>query len=141
MTSSEARNQKAAPRSWSIAKKRHIVELTLREGASIAEIAQAHGIHSNSVSRWRALYRAGKLGARSARPARVPATVPSTALLPVTVAPAMRATRTIAQASPAADERETSILQLTLSSGATLRLQTGPLDVDLVCALLAELRK
>jgi transposase len=41
--------------------KRRIVEETLAEGASVAQIARAHGVNANLVFNWRRLYRAGQL--------------------------------------------------------------------------------
>jgi hypothetical protein len=32
-------------------------------------------------------------------------------------------------------------VQVTLRSGASLRIETGPLDAGLICALVAELRQ
>jgi transposase len=45
--------------------KRRIVEETLAEGASVAQIARVHGVNANLVFNWRRLYRAGQLGSRS----------------------------------------------------------------------------
>jgi transposase len=42
--------------------KRRIVEETLAEGASVAQIARVHGVNANLVFNWRKLYRAGQLG-------------------------------------------------------------------------------
>lgn len=42
--------------------KRRIVEQTLVPGASVARIAQEHGINANQVFNWRKLYREGLLG-------------------------------------------------------------------------------
>jgi transposase len=44
--------------------KRRIVEETLAEGASVAQIARLHGVNANLVFNWRRLYRAGQLGGR-----------------------------------------------------------------------------
>ena len=44
--------------------KRRIVEETLAEGASVAQIARVHGVNANLVFNWRKLYRAGQLGVR-----------------------------------------------------------------------------
>jgi transposase len=44
--------------------KRRIVEETLVEGASVAQIARAHGVNANLVFNWRKLYRAGQLCGR-----------------------------------------------------------------------------
>ena len=45
--------------------KRRIVEETFAEGASVAQIARAHGVNANLVFNWRRLYRAGQLCGRS----------------------------------------------------------------------------
>ena len=42
--------------------KRRIVEETFAKGASVAQIARAHGVNTNLVFNWRRLYRAGQLG-------------------------------------------------------------------------------
>jgi transposase len=47
-----------------LAQKRRIVEETLAEGASVAQIARAHGVNANLVFNWRRLYRAGQLCGR-----------------------------------------------------------------------------
>ena len=44
--------------------KRRIVEETLAEGASVAQIARAHGVNANLVFNWRRLYQAGRLCGR-----------------------------------------------------------------------------
>ena len=44
--------------------KQRIVEETLAEGASVAQIARLHGVNANLVFNWRKLYRAGQLGGR-----------------------------------------------------------------------------
>ena len=44
--------------------KRRIVQETLAEGASVAQIARAHGVNANLLFNWRRLYRAGQLCGR-----------------------------------------------------------------------------
>ena len=61
-------------RRWrTISEKRRIVELTLEAGASVAEVARAHGVNANQVFKWRRAYERGEL------------IEPYSALLPVTV--------------------------------------------------------
>jgi transposase len=69
----------------SIAKKRKIVEQTMQPGASVARVAQKHGVNANQVFYWRNLYRQGRLGEKSTG---------SISLLPVTVTDA-RASRIV----------------------------------------------
>lgn len=48
--------------------KRQIVEASLAVGASIAAVAQTHGINANLLHKWRWNYRNGEFGATSAPP-------------------------------------------------------------------------
>jgi transposase len=64
----------ARRRMRSKAERRQIVEETLQPGASVAQIAQAHGVNANLVFNWRRLYREGRLEAE-----------PETKLLPVRI--------------------------------------------------------
>ena len=60
--------------------KRQIVEESLAPGASIAAVAQTHGINANLLHKWRWSYRNGELGTASLllstaqRPVRLPST-------------------------------------------------------------------
>ena len=45
----------------SVADKRRIVELTFAPGASVARVAQAEGVNSHQVFKWRQSYRQGGL--------------------------------------------------------------------------------
>ena len=40
-------------RSWSVAEKRRIVDESLEDGASIAEVARRHGLNANQLFTWR----------------------------------------------------------------------------------------
>ena len=75
---------------------------------------------------------ASRCAAPRARPVASRAT-----FLPVTIAAAGRAPQAASSMSPSAS----SIVQLMLASGATMRIETGPLDAGLICALVAELRQ
>lgn len=48
--------------------KRQIVEESMSPGASVAAVAQAHGINANLLHKWRWRYRHGEFGAVSAPP-------------------------------------------------------------------------
>ena len=62
-------------RHWrSVSEKLGIVRLTLRPGASVAEVARAHGVNANQVFKWRRAFERGELSE------------PCSALIPVTVA-------------------------------------------------------
>jgi transposase len=130
--------QRALRRSWSPAEKRRIVELTLLEGASLAAIAREHGVHPNNLYQWKALHWAGKLDASRKPASRVAGRNANATFVPVSVIPELRglqpAARTYATAA------RSSVMQLVLASGATLRIETGEIDAALVCALVAELQ-
>jgi transposase-like protein len=127
-------NQRGPRRRLPLSEKRRIVELTLRDGASLRSVARDQGVNRNSLYQWQALYRAGKLHAE--RAPRTRAVAPRAMFLPVTMAAAGRAPQ-----PPDTQSSASSIVQLMLASGATLRIETGPLDAGLICALVAELRQ
>jgi len=133
MPESREPKQGGPRRRWSISEKRRIVELTLCEGASIRTIAVEHGVCPTSLSQWRTQYRAGKLDAQLPQASRARAS--SALFLPVTIASAVaRPRRDPIAGGP-------SIVQVTLPSGAALRLETDVLDSRVVCALLAQLQR
>ncbi len=134
MPASKDSNQRSPRRRLPLAEKRRIVELTLREGASIRSVAREHSVNRNSLYQWQALYRAGKL---NGEPAPRGHTVAKATLLPVTIAAAGRGLHP-ASGRPASG---VSIVQLMLASGATLRIETGVLEAGLLCAVIAELQR
>ena len=60
-----------------VSEKLAIVRLTMEPGASVAEIARAHGVNANQVFKWRRLFEKGQLGNGGGGR--------STALLPVAI--------------------------------------------------------
>ena len=139
MAATKAPKERTPRRHLPPAEKRRIVELTLREGASLLAIAREHGVHPNSLGQWKALYRAGKLGAPVKPTARVAGPAASATFVPVSVVPAVRGPQSAAR--PDVAVCRSGIVQLVLASGATLRIETGALDAALVCALVGELRR
>jgi transposase-like protein len=139
MAAAKDAKERAPRRRWPPSEKRRIVELTLRAGASVRAIAGEHGVHPTSLNHWKSLYRAGKLDAQVKSAARVPGPAASATFVPVNVLPAVR--RSELTAHPDAATSRSSIVQLVLASGATLRIETGALDAEFVCALVAELRR
>jgi transposase len=63
-------------RSWALEQKRRIVEESLEEGASIAEVARRHDLNANQLFAWRRQF-----GAEPAAPMEL------APILPVTIAP------------------------------------------------------
>lgn len=137
MAASKAPKQRAPRPHLPFAEKRRVVELTMREGASIRAIAHEHGISRNSLRRWQMLYLAGKLTGQQTSRARVGAS--SATFLPVTIAPTARLPRSAAALTT--DASGANVVQLVLASGAVLRIETGVLDADLICALVAQLQR
>ncbi|MHB8177535.1 MAG: transposase [Vulcanimicrobiaceae bacterium] len=85
----EAKTPQRVRRRCSISEKRRIVELTLREGASVRAIVREQGVNRNSLYQWQALYRAGKLEAQPLPRLRAGAGTSSAMFLPVTMASAL----------------------------------------------------
>jgi len=95
-----------------VSEKRQIVELTLVSGASVAEVAQAHGVNANQVFKWRRAFERGELNE------------PCSALLPVTV------DSVIEPASvPSRDEQEATAtngaIHIELASRAMITVESG----------------
>jgi transposase len=63
-------------RSWSLDEKRRIVEETLEDGASIAEVARRHDLNANQLFSWRRQFGFEPDGPKELAP-----------ILPVTIAP------------------------------------------------------
>jgi transposase len=82
---------RAKRRHYEQAFKRHLVELTLVPGASVARIALDHRLNANILFRWRRHY-LRELGGTGQRPAA--------ALLPVTVSEAEGALEVISERAP-----------------------------------------
>ena len=137
MAATKEANSRAPRRQWPPAERRRIVELTLRAGASVLAVARENDVNPNSVHRWKALYRAGKLDAQVKSTLGSPSPAESATFVPVSVVPAVRSPQPAAR--PDATACRSGIVQLVLASGATLRIETGTLDTALVCALVAEL--
>jgi transposase-like protein len=139
MAEAEVPKKRAARRSWSREEKRRIVELTLRAGASVRAIAREQGVNPTSLHHWKARYSAGGLDAPVMSSPRAHAPEASATFVPVNVVPAVR--RRQPAERPDALACRSGVLQLVLTSGATLRIETGALDAALVCALVSELQR
>jgi transposase len=107
----------------SVAEKRRIVEQTLEPGASVARVAQAHGVNPNVVFHWRREFRDGKL----AEPGLVPVVV--TCDEPASDAPRGDAPRGDAPAT----------IRVDLPGGAVVLIE-GSADPALVEAIVRGLR-
>ena len=139
MAESTAANPRRSRRRWAPAEKRRLVELTLGTGASVTAIAREHGVNRTNLRQWQALYRAGKLGLHAKPATSAAGATTSATFVPVNVVrPAGR---------PPMKEQVASqisggvVVQVVLTTGATLRIETRSLDAALMCALVAELRR
>jgi transposase len=63
-------------RSWTLEEKRRIVDESLEDGASIAEVARRHDLNANQLFTWRRLFGVEPAGPRELAP-----------ILPVSIAP------------------------------------------------------
>lgn len=115
----------------SVSEKLQIVQLTLEPGASVAEIARAHGVNANQVFKWRRGLKKGELVE--------PATA-STALLPV---------RLSAPCEPVMETREIDAKEQAPGGGAIhiefpgramISVESGA-DAALLRSILESLRK
>jgi transposase len=112
-------------RRWrAVSEKLEIVQLTLQPGASVAEVARAHGVNANQVFKWRRAFERGELSE------------PCAALIPVTVA------------STGDEHRETEevpapaggAINIELPGRALISVESGA-DPSLVRSVLESLRK
>jgi transposase len=115
-------------RRWrTISQKRQIVELTLEPGASVAEVARAHGMNANQVFKWRRAYERGELNE------------PCSALLPVSLA-------AVAQSAsePSTEQQQVRVaggsVHIEITGVATISVESGA-DCSLVRLILESLRK
>lgn len=114
-------------RRWrTISEKRRIVELTLEPGASVAEVARAHGMNANQVFKWRRAYERGELSE------------PCSALLPVTVSAAAQSP------SEPPIEQQTHVaggsVHIEIPGVAMISIESGA-DCSVVRQILESLRK
>jgi transposase len=112
--------RRAKRRHYDQAFKRHLVELTLVPGASVARIALDHRVNANILFRWRRHYLRELAGA-SAKPAA--------ALLPIVVKEAEQALEVIDQCAPSMRGRSRRKHQLGHSGVIEIELAAGQVRV------------
>lgn len=111
----------------SVAEKLAIVQLTMEPGASVAEIARAHGVNANQVFKWRRLFERGKLTEAGAN---------ATALLPVTISADPGATDSVADGQTCS----AGAIHVELPGRAMISIESGA-DPALLRCVLESLRK
>ena len=120
-----ARTGRRPRRFRTVSEKRQIVELTLEPGASVAQVARAHGVNANQVFKWRRAFERGELSE------------PSVALIPVTVSAACEAasdTGAMKQPTPG------GAIHIEFPGRAMISVESGA-DSSLVRSILESLRK
>jgi transposase len=116
-------------RSWLVAEKRRIVELTLAPCASVARVAMAHGVNANQVFVWRRAFERGEL---------VESAASATALLPVMVSvPDEAAVGSSGQPEPPATSGS---IHIEFPGRALISVESGA-DPALVRSILESLRR
>jgi transposase len=120
-----------------IAEKRRIVEQTFEPGVSVAAIAQASGVNTNQVFKWRRAYERGEL---------IDVHGSARTLLPVVIADGVAVAGDQQQArlseseSPTTQSASTGLIHIELSGLATIRIESGA-DRALLRTILELLRK
>ncbi len=123
----EVRVDRRGRKRRSVAEKLVIVQLTMDPGASVAEIARAHGVNANQVFKWRRLFAKGQLSDAGAR---------STALLPVKIASDLEEPETAAEVqTPRA-----GAIHVELPGRAMISIESGA-DPRLLRCVLESLRQ
>jgi transposase len=120
-----------ARRRRSVAEKLQIVQLTREAGASVAEVARAHGINANLLFKWRREF-------ERSQPAKTDTL--ATALLPVTISDGDEAKSETSDAT--ADVRTPSggAIHIELPGRVIISVESG-VDRALLRCVLASLRK
>jgi transposase len=113
-------------RRWrSISEKRQIVQLTLKPGASVAEVARAHGVNANQVFKWRRAFERGELSESCA------------ALIPVTIS---SGSDSPSDADEVPQTSSGGAIHIELPGRAMISVESGA-DPSLVRSILESLRK
>jgi transposase len=105
-------------RKYAIAEKRAMVEETKRRGASVADVAQRHGVNANLLFGWRRLYRHGVLveEAPSGKATLLPVKVSTPTLMPIKTAK-------LATTKAPAKEPSSGSIEIEFVGGVRLRVR------------------
>lgn len=116
-------------RRWrSVSEKRQIVQLTMEPGASVAEVARAHGLNANQVFKWRREVERGELAE------------PYAALLPATVSSLSEPEIEPAEQLPQTQTMSSGSIHIELPGRAMISVESGA-DHVLIRAILESLRR
>ena len=132
-------------RQYSLAFKRRLAQLALEPGVSVAGIALAHRINANQLFKWRQDYLRQLGGTTALEPKPEPPPEPEATLLPVVVAPAVRAALEAADVRevPAGRNAEPSSEpgQIEIALGRARVRVKGAVDPALLDTILTHLRR
>lgn len=103
----------------------------MEPGASVAEVARAHGVNANQVFKWRRLFERGEL---------VEAGATSTALLPVSVSGFCEAAGEVPDSDPQLQASGGGAIHIELPGRAMISVESGA-DPALLRSVLESLRK
>jgi len=126
----------APRRKYTVAEKRAIVEETQRRGASVAVVAQRHGVNANLLFGWRRLYLQGVLTAEV--PADPPTLLPVKVSIP-TVVPSER-TKEPQRAEGPAKESPGGVIEIEFAGGVRLKVR-GRVDRATLTRIIARLSR
>ena len=116
-------------RRWrSASEKLQIVQLTMEQGASVAEVARAHGVNANQVFKWRRAFERGEL------------IESCSALLPVMVSSPTESENEVAEQAPQTQTASSGAINIELPGRALISVESG-VDPTLIRAILESLRK
>ncbi len=123
---------KRGRRKWSVGEKVRIVQEVERTGAAVSKIARRHGAHTSMLTRWRAQYRAGQLGANGAASA-------AACLVPVRMMrDPPRSSRPAREPAPASSAA--GAIEVQLASGQQVCIR-GTVDAGMLRAVFEELSR
>jgi len=129
--------RRSAPRrKYSVAEKRAIVEETKRRGASVAVVAQRHGVNANLLFGWRRLYQQGVLSAEAAAD---PATLLPVKVSTPTVLPSERS-KGVRGAEPLAKESGGGVIEIEFTGGVRVKVR-GRVDRATLTRIIARLAR
>ena len=116
-------------RRWrSVSEKRQIVQLTMEPGASVAEVARAHGVNANQVFKWRRALERGEL-------------IESySALLPVTVSTSGEPASEVLEQQRQTSGSSAGAIHIELPGPTLISVESGA-DPILIRAILESLQK
>ncbi len=111
--------------------KLQIVRLTMEPGASVAEIARAHGANANQVFKWRRLFERGQLVDGASR---------ATGLLPVTISADVKVAPEPIDEADTQQAQSGGTIHIELVGRANISVESGA-DARLLRCVLESLRK